>query len=175
MYHPLLQHICVTVYMSASLFFQPDFYSLFRPIAITITNFFDIITVSILVLFFILVWMATAMLEALKQVAPSTYGDKSHSADDKNKKMEEWRQNFNKVNQVIGGINQCFGLILLLTIASIFLNFITDSFALMVSGIIEGQTEMLWLYIIRLVKNTTLLWMITLGPYRLRSKVIKHY
>jgi len=148
---------------------------LFRPIAITITNFFDIITVSILVLFFILVWMATAMLEALKQVAPSTYVDNNYSADDKNKKMEEWRQNFDKVNQVIGGINQCFGLILLLAIASIFLNFITDSFALMVSGIIEGQTEMLWLYIIRLVKNTTLLWMITLGPYRLRSKVIKHY
>ncbi len=160
--------------MSASLFFQPDLDSLFRPIAITITNCFDIITVSIVILFFILVWMATSMIEALKQVIP-TYADNNYSADDKNnRKMEKWRQNFNKVIQFISGINQCFGLILLLTVASIFLNFITDSFALMVA-VVEGHTAELWVYLIRLVKQTTLLWLIILGPYRLRSKVIPHY
>lgn len=129
---------------------------------LTLANILENLTISILALFCLLVWLATALFAALDDIIKDV--NRFNAL-----RLEHWRHSFNQVNQLIGHINECFGFILLVAVSSIFGNFITISFAL--SSGYRYKNELQMQYLLLLVKHSVILWLITYAPYRLRSKV----
>lgn len=130
-------------------------------------NILENITVGVLVLFCLLVWTAIALQEALGQqliTNPTIVGDEV--------RLEEWRQAYGLAGgQLTSRINNSFGLVLLVAISSIFVNFITVTFALTSGFRPNGNDSLQIQFSLILLKNFALLWVITFGPYLLRSKV----
>ena len=164
---PYLQHIALTIFLSVSLFRPwPADGEFLRPVLMSVANALENITVAILGLFCLLVRTAVILLDILDHKLANDLSLMKNEA-----LLEEWRRMYGLIClQLVHQINKSFGLVLLVGISSIFVSFITDSFAL-TAGLRYDDDSLSVHFSLLLIKNALLLGMITCGPCQFRSKV----
>lgn len=121
---------------------------IWRPVAIILSNVTRTAVICVFALFCVLVHCTSAMLEVLNhriddlaKIEPLSYlallvvhhHQSSNNGSSVNTatfgvRMEKWRQDHAKVCRLVESINECFGVVLLLTVINGSTSFITTSF-----------------------------------------------
>ncbi len=137
----------------------------------------EVVSLSILVLFCVLVWATSHMFRYLNfkfaEFANSCSSslDLLNSLDLVESELEKWRRHHSLVCQLVEQINSCFGIILLVGVIHSFVSFITDSFEITAIMALSSNKSLQTHFLIRFSQHFLLLSLVCLGSHYLQSEV----
>ncbi len=135
--------------------------SVYQIYLISFALFAKILPISALVLFGSVVWQSAAFYGEIQQ-------DVERKLKVKKENIGKWKRSLTLVEELVDRINDCFGLILLVSIAHFFVEFIARSFYL-VSSILRNQLDLI--DIISMSSRIFLLWYFVCCPAKLQNDV----
>ena len=144
-----------------------------KPLAIALGNLSHLWAMSVLAVFCTVVAVITLVFQILNQRL-ETLVSPSFSDNDKllAYRLEIWRIHHDVVCRTVEKINWCFGLILLLTISTGFVFFITISYGL-IYAIFDRNLNLQRIYSVSLCQLCWRLFFVIWISYRLQAKVYK--
>jgi hypothetical protein len=128
---------------------------------ISFAIFAKVLPISALVLFGSLVWQSAAFYREIQQ-------DVERKLMMKKENIGKWKRSLSLVDELVDRINECFGLILLVSIAHFSVEFIARSFYL-VSSILRNQLDLI--DVITMSSRIFLLWYFVCCPAKLHNHV----
>ena len=145
----------------------------------SISKLSETLSLSILVLFFILVWSTIYLFRFvnLNSVGLLTAVTSSSSSSSSpsfvfsvSQKLENLRRFHVLICQLVDRINSCFGFILLVAMTHGFISFISDSFEITMA--FSNHDTFQTRFLIRFCQHFALLFAVCYSSYRLQSEVI---
>lgn len=136
-----------------------------------LANAMIILPFSIIILFFVLSVVTSFAFSDLdweiKEIGLMT---EPQSLQKVRLKLDRWKQKHALVSQTVGQINQCFGTIILITIANCFVAFIINSYEIVKAGEV-GNYLGLSRHCMILFNNFFIITMVTYAPNRIKTEV----
>ncbi|KAI9562674.1 hypothetical protein GHT06_010128 [Daphnia sinensis] len=146
------------------------------PLAIVLSNVSRTTIVSVFLLFCVLVRVIMLVFQTLnEQIAhldeteqfPSLY----LTSRVLNMRLEKWRRNHTLACELVEMVNQCFGIVMLVTVVNVFISFITTTFEIVRS--MQDDATIPVLFIVIFIKKSILLSIIIYEPYRLQAEAAR--
>ena len=128
----------------------------------------DIYPIGAIILFMCLAWMASMMLERLRDDLPTA--DISHNMEI-NPQMMKWKQNYQLINSFIEKIVRFFGVILLAFMSRQLFRFVCYFFFLVSAVRRQKAFEHQLLLIFYLIKHGAYVFSLTWVSHRIKTKV----
>ena len=125
--------------------------------------FAKIVPISALVLFYSLAWQCAAFYVEIQRDVERNLNNM------KQVNIRRWKRNLFLVDELVDRINECFGLILLVSITHFFVEFIARSFYI-VNGISSNQIKTI--AIVSMSSRIFLIWFIFYCPTKVHHNVI---
>ena len=145
-------------------------YTIFKKI---ITNMAYSSTLSILILFFVLVISASLLFEFLNQKIDMMLLllHNSSSTECALIELNKWKRHHWMVSQLVDRINDCFGMIVFLSVLRGFVSFISYAYSM---AFASNKNDAFWelYYLIVFVNEFFHLWLAVYPPYFLQSEVM---
>ena len=157
----LLQEIGITTFNLKTQLESLPHVSAYQIYVCSFAFFAKIVPISVLVLFGCLVWQTAAFYGEIQQ-------DVERELKVKKENIRKWKGSLTLVDELVDEINECFGLILLVSIAHFFVEFIARSFYL-VSSILRNQLEII--AIVSMLSRIFLLWYFVCCPAKVHQNV----
>ena len=131
------------------------------------------ITWSVHILFCVVVYDASVMFDTITKQIERIFNEKSPSIASQ---LETWRQNHVLVCQLVDNINECFGIILLISIGSYFISSVTVPYEiyLYASEYLNGRGPPMGLvlrFVLMQIRDISHFILLILTPYKMRGKV----
>ncbi|KZS12632.1 Uncharacterized protein APZ42_022817 [Daphnia magna] len=144
------------------------------PLAIVLSNVSRTTIVSVFLLFCVLVRVIMLVFQTLNdQIAHLDETDQFPSlyltSRVLNIRLEKWRRNHTLACELVEMVNQCFGIVMLVTVVNVFISFITTTFEIVRS--MQDDATIPVLFTVIFIKKSILLSIIIYEPYRLQSEV----
>ncbi|XP_057367581.1 uncharacterized protein LOC130688601 [Daphnia carinata] len=145
-----------------------------RPAAIVLSNLSRTTIISVFLLFCVLARVITLIFQGLNEQIdhldqPQKFSPLYSGSRILNVRLEKWRRNHTLACKLVDMVNQCFGLVMVITVINVFVSFITTTFEI-VSSIQEDDT-IPFVFVFIFVKKSILLTIIIYEPYCLQAEV----
>ena len=136
--------------------------STYNQITTALALYSKLVPISALVLYCSVVWLASVFYEEIHQDIISHQSNQLNQGN-----IRRWKYSITLINELIEQINQCFGLILLISISHFFVDLIAHSFSTVT---LKTKSHFISV-IINMISKFVILWFVAFVPVKISHNV----